>query len=84
MSDPLQEAKLKEAVWAASLHDRTNTILTDAAIKDICRALPQIYEALKSNALHTPGLKCPVCIALGSFTVTALGILTNCEGYKPE
>ncbi len=33
---------MKDAIWAARLHLQTGTLLSDDAIKDICRALVEL------------------------------------------
>lgn len=78
------EQEIKDAVWDALLHAKTNTDLTQASIDRLCKVLPQVFEVLSLTGRHAVGTKnCPVCIkGFGYATDPVTGLLNfPCKGY---
>jgi len=47
----MTEEEIKHAVWAARLHVETGTMLSDAAVLNICKVLNEVAPAFLPKAV---------------------------------
>ena len=49
--------EIKDAVWAAKLHIETGTMLSDAAVRNICQVLSDVAPGFLPRGVELPQLK---------------------------